>query len=173
MVMASVFLGESFRSFHVFGAAAASIGVLLVAGPSEIINNLSTSGEGITRLIGTCCALSQAVCSSMSYLAIRTVGNKASFVCSVFAFSLYVAPLMAVEGYILGTPVFMLPRDTREWIVVMLAGSFALLANCLLSVSLQMVEASKSPISVSVPLGVDLVHCSCQRKRNRGALAHE
>uniref|UniRef100_A0A7S3EDR8 EamA domain-containing protein n=2 Tax=Rhodosorus marinus TaxID=101924 RepID=A0A7S3EDR8_9RHOD len=144
MVMASVFLGESFRSFHVFGAAAASIGVILVAGPNEIIKNLRTSEGGTTRLIGTCCALSQAVCSSMSYLAIRSVGDKASFACSVFAFSLYVAPLMAVEGYILGTPVFMLPRSGREWVVVLLAGSFALLANSLLSLSLQMVEASKS-----------------------------
>mmetsp|Transcript_12267 Transcript_12267/g.37426 ORF Transcript_12267/g.37426 Transcript_12267/m.37426 type:complete len:338 (-) Transcript_12267:72-1085(-) len=138
ILLSAIFLGEQLYFGVLAAAVCAFTGVLLITKPVQLLKSISsTGGLPLVRLLGVILCLGQALFSSFAYILIRMVRTRVHFIVNVFYFGLVVFLLVPVEGFLLGTPVFFLPKGTREWCVVIFSSVLALGGNISLSISLQ------------------------------------
>ena len=150
----SVFLDQVFTKKELLAGIVALIGVIFIAHPSAIfghVDDIHANGAGPVdkvspkqRLLAIAASLLGVFGASGAYTMIRVIGNRAHALISINYFALLgtvssAVMLLAVPG--IG---FEMPRDARQWILLLFLGILGFVLQFLLTTGLQLDRSSKA-----------------------------
>ncbi len=150
-VWASVFcffiLRERFTFIEAIGSLTAISGVILIARPTFLFGSYghdSKSGVSDTdRVIGTTVGFLGAIGGGMALATIRVIGKRAHPLISVSYFSLWCVIVSTIGLLIIPHLQFVMPRTTKQWVLLCLIGFSGFTMQFLLTAGLQRERPSR------------------------------
>jgi drug/metabolite transporter (DMT)-like permease len=148
----SIFLGTLFSWKELCAGIVALIGVVIIAHPAFIFGKIDTPNHGkkvdevthTQRLIAIVVSVVGVLGASGAYTMIRVIGNRSHALLSVNYFA--IVSTVGSTLILLITPniSFVMPKSSREWILLVLLGILGFILQFLLTAGLQLDKSSKA-----------------------------
>jgi drug/metabolite transporter (DMT)-like permease len=133
VMIGSIILNESFTILDGFYSILCFVGLVLVAKPSFLFNQVIYIGEEFERSFAISCALAASLMSAMAYITVRKVGQDTHVMVHVVYFGI-VASLISFLFLVSGVQAFVTPKFTwHELGLIVLNGVLAFLGQFFLN----------------------------------------